>query len=123
MQSFSDKGKLVLMGVVLVLFLVFVGVFYLKNQGDVGQRTPIVGDGLCGELGSVEAQSKCCALAHERELVIDCVGKWKYNQSTKLCSFLCNNEQVFCTEDAKLCDDGTSVVRNSSNNCEFNDCP
>ncbi len=32
-------------------------------------------------------------------------------------------EQVFCTEDAKLCDDGTSVGRDPNNNCEFFECP
>ena len=31
--------------------------------------------------------------------------------------------EVVCTEDAKLCDDGTILVRDPSNNCEFPLCP
>jgi hypothetical protein len=36
-----------------------------------------------------------------------------------------NNSQdsIFCTEEAKLCPDGSYVARNSSNNCQFDPCP
>ncbi len=30
---------------------------------------------------------------------------------------------VFCTQEAKLCPDGTYVGRDSNNNCEFFPCP
>jgi hypothetical protein len=33
------------------------------------------------------------------------------------------NQPKACTEDAKVCDDGTSVVRDANNNCEFYPCP
>jgi len=29
----------------------------------------------------------------------------------------------FCSKDAKICPDGTTVGRNLENNCEFNPCP
>ncbi|HYD03150.1 MAG TPA: hypothetical protein VEC16_02520 [Alphaproteobacteria bacterium] len=31
--------------------------------------------------------------------------------------------QTFCTEDAKICADGSAVGRNPNNNCEFYPCP
>ena len=31
--------------------------------------------------------------------------------------------QMVCTQEAKLCADGTSVGRNASNNCQFDTCP
>lgn len=34
-----------------------------------------------------------------------------------------NNEPKACTEEAKVCPDGSSVSRNSSLNCEFDACP
>jgi len=33
------------------------------------------------------------------------------------------NKVKFCTKDAKVCPDGTSVGRNPKNNCEFDSCP
>lgn len=33
-----------------------------------------------------------------------------------------SNEQVFCTEEAKICADGTAVGRNPEKNCEFDPC-
>ena len=35
----------------------------------------------------------------------------------------CDNEQVFCTDEAKLCPDGSYVSRNSELDCEFDHCP
>ena len=32
-------------------------------------------------------------------------------------------EQLPCTEEAFVCDDGTTVTRNPANNCEFDLCP
>ena len=32
-------------------------------------------------------------------------------------------EPRYCTEDAKLCPDGSYVGRDSANNCEFRECP
>ncbi len=32
-------------------------------------------------------------------------------------------QPIACTADAKVCPDGSSVGRNASRNCEFNDCP
>lgn len=34
-----------------------------------------------------------------------------------------STSQVACTEEAKICNDGTSVVRDGNNNCEFPACP
>ncbi len=34
-----------------------------------------------------------------------------------------NTNAVVCTQDAKLCPDGSSVGRDSYNNCEFKPCP
>jgi len=34
-----------------------------------------------------------------------------------------NSDDVFCTADAKICPDGSSVGRNPDNNCEFYECP
>lgn len=33
------------------------------------------------------------------------------------------NEVKFCTKEAKICPDGSSVARNLKNNCEFDPCP
>ena len=32
-------------------------------------------------------------------------------------------ETVFCTEEAKICPDGSGVGRNPAKNCEFDPCP
>ena len=34
-----------------------------------------------------------------------------------------NSKTLACTQEAKLCSDGSSVSRNSSLNCEFDACP
>jgi hypothetical protein len=34
-----------------------------------------------------------------------------------------NDNALMCTQEAKICSDGTAVGRNGSNNCEFNACP
>ena len=31
--------------------------------------------------------------------------------------------EFFCTQEAKLCNDGSYVSRNSGNNCQFDPCP
>jgi putative hemolysin len=36
---------------------------------------------------------------------------------------VCEREQIFCTEDAKMCPDGSSVGRDPENGCEFFPCP
>ena len=33
------------------------------------------------------------------------------------------NTELMCTQEAKICSDGSAVGRNGSNNCEFNACP
>ena len=35
----------------------------------------------------------------------------------------CSKTPLACTQEAKLCSDGTAVGRNGSNNCEFSACP
>jgi hypothetical protein len=35
----------------------------------------------------------------------------------------CQKDEVFCTEEAKICSDGSYVSRDSTNNCEFTPCP
>ena len=37
--------------------------------------------------------------------------------------FIDNKSPIACTEEAKLCPDGSYVARNSELNCEFNPCP
>jgi len=34
-----------------------------------------------------------------------------------------NKNEVFCTQEAKLCNNGIYVSRNSSNQCKFDKCP
>ena len=38
-------------------------------------------------------------------------------------AFGCTSVPKACTEEAKLCPDGSAVGRNGSNNCEFDPCP
>jgi hypothetical protein len=33
------------------------------------------------------------------------------------------DDAIFCTEDAKICSDGSAVARDPNNNCEFPACP
>ncbi len=35
----------------------------------------------------------------------------------------CTNNSTFCAQDVKLCEDGTYVSRDPTNNCEFKSCP
>ncbi|MBT7238051.1 hypothetical protein HN865_04310 [Candidatus Woesearchaeota archaeon] len=35
----------------------------------------------------------------------------------------CMGEPLACTEEAKMCQDGTFVSRDSNNNCNFEECP
>ncbi len=39
------------------------------------------------------------------------------------CKTEVNSNTKSCTEEAKACDDGSSVSRNPDKNCEFDDCP
>jgi hypothetical protein len=34
-----------------------------------------------------------------------------------------NSNMIACTQDAKICPDGTGVGRDPTNNCEFKPCP
>ncbi len=34
-----------------------------------------------------------------------------------------SDDKIACTMEAKICPDGSAVGRNSSNNCEFDECP
>jgi len=35
----------------------------------------------------------------------------------------CINEPLACTEEARMCEDGSYVARDHNNNCEFKECP
>ena len=120
--SVMKKNIIVLASFVILVFLVVVTLFYWENQGR-GRDSNLIGDGVCSNLISDEGQDACCFNIHKDDVTIECVGKWQYVDGLRQCQFICNNAMPVCTEGAKLCDDGTSVVRNASLGCEFNACP
>ncbi len=73
----------------------------------------------CSSLGSSD-RNACCQDAEEIEglITIKCIGYWKYENA---CVFRCGSSQG-CTEEAKMCPDGSTVGRTGPN-CEFAPCP
>ena len=108
--------------IVVILVLILIGIYYSINQGDLGRRTDLVGDGVCGNFADEEDQDACCAEGHKDDITIQCVGKWNYVSGLKKCQYVCDGGLVGCPEDAKVCEDGSVVVRNSSLDCEFDEC-
>jgi len=115
----SKKSSIWLI-VLIFVFLVAASAYYFTAPSDDYQRGNLVGDGVCGNIGSEEGRNECCAEAHAGDVVIQCVGGWKYIVNGNICAYVC---EVECTEDVRICDDGSSVVRNSSKGCEFEACP
>lgn len=101
--------------------LIAIAVIYLMSNNSEGRDSELIGDRICGNLGSQEGQDACCSERHENDVTIQCVGQWRYDSETRLCGFEC--EPVVCTQEAMLCPDGSAVGRNSSNNCAFDPCP
>ncbi len=115
------RNFLALCSVVLLLFLVVVGLFYWNQDG--GRETTLIGDKVCGNLVSEEAQDNCCLEIHKDDATIQCVGKWQYVNGLGQCQYVCDGALPACTEEAKACVNATSVSRNASNDCEFDACP
>ena len=117
----KDNSALVL-GIVLV-FVVLAAVFYLLNQDKLERRGDIVGDRICGDFSSRDAQDNCCAEVHADEMHILCEGRWEYISGNRKCQFVCTGVLPTCTEDFRVCESGDVVGRNPEYECEFFVCP
>lgn len=117
----DKKRTSVFLIVVIVVFLVAATVYYFMAPSEDYRRGGLVGDAVCGNIGSEEGRDLCCTNAHaDDELKVSCIGGWKYFVDENECRFVC---ELGCQEDMRVCDDGSSVVRDPENGCEFIECP
>ena len=94
--------KIHILSVLFVAIVLFViAVVYLYNQDEVGRRTDLVGDGICGNFLDGESRDNCCIQVHADDTV-ECVGKWRYIDGVDECTYICasfnEDEQVACLE-------------------------
>jgi len=117
----KNQSKIIMVLVIVIAVIVLAAVYYLTNQGRMDRRTNLVGDGVCGNFGDEEGQDFCCAEAHKEDAHVKCIGGWGYLEGTKMCEYVCDGIEPGCPEDAKVCDDGSVVVRGGED-CEFDEC-
>ncbi len=117
------RNTIIISSIVIFILLLAIAVYYFNYVGDIGRRTDLVGDGVCGNLITKKGQDDCCARLHKDDAVIECVGKWQYVNGPKECQFICEGSEPACTEELKQCSDGSYVGRNASLDCKFNSCP
>jgi hypothetical protein len=86
--------KTLMVSVIVALMLGSLVGYYIARQGDLGKRTEIVGDGICGNFLDAEDQDFCCAEGHKGEPHILCDGEWKYVEGEKICKFVCDDEEI-----------------------------
>ena len=115
------KPFLMAVSILVLVLVIGVAMFYWYHQAE-GRESSLVGDAVCGSPFSVRTQDSCCATAHGAELVIQCVGRWKYVNAMSKCQFVCDGALPSCDEDVKTCDYGHTVSRNASNECRFDRC-
>jgi len=84
-----SKKIIIIYALIIVLLLFAVAMYYYKNQKDVGIRTGLVGDAVCGNIPSSAGQDACCAEAHKGDSHIECVGSWKFIEDESICRFVC----------------------------------
>jgi len=118
----KKNSTLILIFILVLALLVFSTVFYLSNSEDLGRRGSLVGDGVCGNIPQEDGQDFCCEKAHEGDQHILCVGGWEYVSGMATCQYVCSEGLPSCTEDARVCPDGETVVRNPELECEFDAC-
>jgi len=88
--------KIIIIYALIVVLLLFTGaIYYYKNQSDVGRRTNLVGDAVCGNLLSEETQDACCAEAHKDDVTILCVGNWQYIEEESICRYVCGGRDLW----------------------------
>jgi len=82
--------KIIIIYALIVVLLLFTGaMYYYKNQSDVGIRTGLVGDAVCGNLPVDEERDACCAEAHKSEATIECLGDWIFIEEESICKYVC----------------------------------
>ena len=101
--------------IILVLILVLViSVWFLTRSNEDAR--------VCGGLAEGE-RGACCEDLHAGEPTVRCVGEWRYLEDEGLCRFVCGVDWQLCTQDVKLCPDGSYVARDPENSCQFGPCP
>ena len=86
------------------------------------KRGNLVGVGICVNFADVEGQDFCCNDVHADVAVVQCVGKWRYVSGIETCQYQCDGTLPACPDEELVCDDGSTVMRNPNNECEFDDC-
>ena len=114
------KGTGILLIFLIVVFLATT-VYYFTAPSEDYKRGDLVGDGVCGNIGSEEGRNECCSNAHAEDIHIQCVGGWRYISDGNRCEYVCDFN--ICADDVKVCDDGSVVERDSESDCEFEECP
>ena len=120
-KNAKRAGSVVIL-IIVILFMVGAGIYWLTNSEKLWKRSDLVGDGICGNLPSTEGQNNCCAEVHGEDIIIACEGGWEYVSGIKQCQYVCNGEKPVCPEDARECSDGSVRERDAGNECEFDEC-
>jgi len=119
----KKHDKIAMYALLIIVALILVASYYLSNQDAPVRDTGLVGDQLCGNFVSEENQDSCCSEGHKNDFAVQCVGNWQFISGLNKCQYVCDDGLIACPEDAKVCEDGSVVVRDHENECEFRTCP
>lgn len=117
----AKKTKTTIYAIILIAILLLIAIYHIKNTKPV-RDNGLVGDQICGNFLNEADQDSCCSEAHKDDFVIACVGGWQYISGYDKCQYVCDDQGIACTEEAKVCDNGNIVSRNHENECEFDPC-
>lgn len=88
---------------ILIILVIFIlaAIIYFTAQKEIessenkdfnyGENNNLKGDESCSGLEK-DKQENCCEILHSKDIRIQCVGEWKYNETTKKCSFMCTSD-------------------------------
>lgn len=100
---------------VLIILLIGVLIYFLVFQGELENRSNLVGDRICSSYSDSVDRNNCCAEIHKNDAAVACVGEWTFNQGGGMCEFNCvsddNNLQI------QACESSEGEWRTFNNGC------
>ncbi len=86
------NNKIIIISICLAVFLILMAGYFVFNNDNLGKRTNIVGEGVCGSYPYQYDRDICCTSLHSRDEPKDCFGGWKYFEENESCSYVCGDE-------------------------------
>lgn len=122
MKKEKSRQDIILYFLVIAIILFVIAAYFLLERPDFWRGSFLVGDSICGSFGDSKAQDNCCEEGYKGSNLVSCEGNWIYLNPVGSCQFVCSNAEPICEEDIKTCENGMTVIRNASLECDFNSC-